>query len=57
MSWVSAVRTARPFARPSPAPGTAFDTAGTAGPHGLGAADPASLVAAFVQADRLASHR
>ena len=46
-----------PFVRTSPDHGTAFDIAGTAGPHGLGAADPASLVAAFVQADRLASHR
>ena len=44
-----------PFVRTSPDHGTAFDIAGAPGPHGLGAADPASLVAAFVQADRLAA--
>ena len=42
-----------PFVRTSPDHGTAFDIAGRPGPHGLGLADPASLIAAFVHADAM----
>jgi len=42
-----------PFVRTSPDHGTAFDIAGQPGPHGLGLADPASLIAAFAHADAM----
>ncbi len=44
-----------PFVRTSPDHGTAFDIAGQAGPRGQGLADPASLLAAIHQADRLSA--
>ncbi len=43
-----------PFVRTSPDHGTAFDIAGRTDPHGLGLADPASLLAACRQAHALA---
>ena len=42
-----------PFVRTSPDHGTAFDIAGRPGPDGHGLADPRSLQAAILQADRL----
>ena len=42
-----------PFVRTSPDHGTAFDIAGQRGPDGHGLADPASLLAAFRQAEAL----
>jgi 4-hydroxythreonine-4-phosphate dehydrogenase len=42
-----------PFVRTSPDHGTAFDIAGRLGPDGRGLADPRSLQAAILQADRL----
>jgi len=42
-----------PFVRTSPDHGTAFDIAGRPGPDGRGLADPRSLQAAILQADRL----
>ena len=46
-----------PFVRTSPDHGTAFDRAGRAGADGHGEADPASLIAAIAQADRLSAAR
>lgn len=42
-----------PFVRTSPDHGTAFDLAGQRGPDGRGLADPASLMAAILQAQAL----